>query len=48
MLINEVKNGKEIWNIVMEELCYFKVGGEVIFKELLKVVDLGNKKESGL
>lgn len=48
MLINEAKNGKETWNIVMEESCYLKVGGEVIFKELLKVVDLGNKKEPGL
>lgn len=33
MLIKKAENGKETWNIVIEESCSIKEGGEVIFKE---------------
>lgn len=36
MLIKEAKNGKETWNIVIEESCYIEEGGEFIFKEYVR------------
>lgn len=47
MLIKEAKNGKKkTWNTVMEELCSIKVGGEVMFKELWRIVDMGKQERA--